>query len=387
MHAPLLSAIRTANDPYPVEDERAHRVGHRGAVVARPRTVPLRHRVDQAEQQPGGQRRVDVHAQVAVSDGLLDQRRGEPVELAAAGEGLAFAWSVAVHPQQQGDERELRREHREAAPDQVLQPVHGATGKCLGRRRDAEQPVRGPAGAEPQQLLLRGDMVVDRRLRDAQRAGQVSHRGSVVAALVEQPHRGHQDRLQVVPWAPGAAGAPGLASRGYDFAHVDRSSITRRIFPVDRSSVPGSTTFACTVTPMLSFTTRTISAAAASRAPASRASADPGAASTSTVSSSSRSGRVSSSWKCGASPGTRSTISSICVGNTLTPRRMIMSSLRPLIRAIRRNGAYELPGSSRVMSRVRYLMTGIASLVSVVSTSSPGCPSGSTAPSGPTISG
>ena len=62
-------------------------------------------------------------------------------------------------------------------------------------------------------------------------------------------------------------------------------------------------------------------------------------------------------------------------------------SLRPVILAMRRI-ARALGGSSRVRSRVRYRMTGIASLVSVVNTSSPSAPSGSTAPvKGSMISG
>ena len=48
----------------------------------------------------------------------------------------------------------------------------------------------------------------------------------------------------------------------------------------------------------------------------------------------------------------RSTISSICVGNTLTPRMISMSSLRPTILPMRRNER-EVGGSRRVRSRVR----------------------------------
>ena len=44
--------------------------------------------------------------------------------------------------------------------------------------------------------------------------------------------------------------------------------------------------------------------------------------------------------------------SSTWVGNRLTPRRMIMSSVRPVIFCIRRM-VRAVPGSSRVRSRVR----------------------------------
>ncbi len=57
-----------------------------------------------------------------------------------------------------------------------------------------------------------------------------------------------------------------------------------------------------------------------------------------------------------------------------------MSSLRPVILAMRRNAGRAVPGSSRVRSRVRYRMIGSACLLSEVSTSSPGSPSGSTSP-------
>ena len=64
-----------------------------------------------------------------------------------------------------------------------------------------------------------------------------------------------------------------------------------------------------------------------------------------------------------------------------------MSSVRPEMRS-RRRMVRAVPGKSRVMSRVRYRITGKACLVSEVSTNSPNSPSGSTAPeSGSMISG
>ena len=71
--------------------------------------------------------------------------------------------------------------------------------------------------------------------------------------------------------------------------------------------------------------------------------------------------------------------SSIWVGNRLTPRRMIMSSVRPVTFCIRRM-VRAVPGSRRVRSRVRYRMIGMACLVSEVKTSSPSSPSGSASP-------
>ena len=65
----------------------------------------------------------------------------------------------------------------------------------------------------------------------------------------------------------------------------------------------------------------------------------PARRSTRTVSSSSRPARLSTHWKCGDSAGVRRISSSIWVGNRFTPRRMIMSSVRPVIFSIRRIGA------------------------------------------------
>ena len=69
---------------------------------------------------------------------------------------------------------------------------------------------------------------------------------------------------------------------------------------------------------------------------------------------------------------------SIWLGNTLTPRMMSMSSVRPVTRSMRRNVRPQAhsPGTMREMSRVRYRMTGMPSLVSVVKTTSPVSPSG-----------
>ena len=58
--------------------------------------------------------------------------------------------------------------------------------------------------------------------------------------------------------------------------------------------------------------------------------------STRTVISSSVPVRLSTHWKCGDSAGTASSSSSIWVGNRFTPRRMIMSSVRPVTFSIRR---------------------------------------------------
>ena len=84
------------------------------------------------------------------------------------------------------------------------------------------------------------------------------------------------------------------------------------------------------------------------RDPARLAPASAGGGSTRTVSSTIRPGWVSTHWKYGDSRGSASTCSSICVGKTLTPRTIIMSSVRPVILSIRRidgrSGARQQPG-------------------------------------------
>ncbi len=103
-----------------------------------------------------------------------------------------------------------------------------------------------------------------------------------------------------------------------------------------------------TETPIPSFTAAAISRAAAAR----RSGGVSARASARTVRASMRPSRVRRSWKCGARPAVRRTISSICVGKRLTPRRITMSSLRPVTFSMRRN-VRAVPGSRRVKSRVR----------------------------------
>lgn len=127
-----------------------------------------------------------------------------------------------------------------------------------------------------------------------------------------------------------------------------RVSTMRRILPTERSTVSGSTTSMSTVTPIsfLILARRSAPTAVAdSRTDSARRS-------TSTVIESILPSRVSTHWKWGDSCSVRKINSSICVGNRLTPRRMIMSSVRPVIFSIRRI-VRAVPGSSRVRSRVR----------------------------------
>ena len=75
--------------------------------------------------------------------------------------------------------------HPHAAADQEFQPLDRGRIECARLVGDGEQPVQRAVERTPQQLLLARHVVVDRRLRDAQAAGEVLHAGAVVAALVE----------------------------------------------------------------------------------------------------------------------------------------------------------------------------------------------------------
>ena len=109
-----------------------------------------------------------------------------------------------------------------------------------------------------------------------------------------------------------------------------------------------STTSTATVTPMDALILRVSSPWAASAS----AGVVPSRRSTRTVRVSRLPLRSRWHWKWGESAGRPSTISSIWVGKRFTPRRMIMSSVRPVIFSIRRM-LRAVPGSNRVRSRVR----------------------------------
>ena len=156
----------------------------------------------------------DVGAQRALVDGLLDQR-GEPrVDLTAAPQRGELDLAVAPHPQQQGDRRLVLDQHLDAAVHRLPQPfVCRAAGDVAARLLDdLGQPVEGLVEGEGEQVGLARDVVVDRRLAEAELAGQVAHAGAVVALLVEQLDRAAQHRLLVVAGTPPARGAPSAGS-------------------------------------------------------------------------------------------------------------------------------------------------------------------------------
>jgi hypothetical protein len=141
----------------------------------------------------------------------LQQFRHPVVELAPPLQGPPLGVRVAAHPQQQRHVRQFGDEHLDHAPYDVLQAPGGGPHARVLLVEDPEEPVQRPADGQAQQLLLAGDVVVDRRLGDARRPGEVLHGGAVVAALVEHLDGDLEQRLRGVRVALG--GGHGVPSR------------------------------------------------------------------------------------------------------------------------------------------------------------------------------
>ncbi len=182
------------------------------AARATGRPVPLDDGVDQAEQQPRGDHRVGVGPDVAVAHRLRHQFGDKPVEGAPLVERGPLDVGVAAHAQQQGDVGRLGFEHLDAAPDEVLQSLDGGRGERPRPVRHHGQAGQGPVQGQPEQFLLARDVVIDRRLRDAEPGRQVTHARAVVTALVEQldGHGQHGSQVVAGPSAP----RPGGRSNG-----------------------------------------------------------------------------------------------------------------------------------------------------------------------------
>ena len=133
-----------------------------------------------------------------------------------------------------------------------------------------------------------------------------------------------------------------------------RRSITRFALPCERSIVPGATTRTVRRHTDIGLDQMLGPAARASARSSDRRAADSGRVSTRTSSSSSAPSRASPPARSAARAAPRAaSTASIWVGNTLTPRMISMSSLRPLIALDAAAWSAPCPGSSRVRSRVR----------------------------------
>src|SRR5690606_10470056 len=98
----------------------------------------------------------------------------------------------------------------------------------------AESAVEG----ELEQVLLARDVVVDRRLGDAEVLGEHAHRGRVVAVPVEHLDRDEEDRLLIVV-VPGCLGRH-RRIRHELYAFLTRSAGTVRLCPRNSATTPSA---------------------------------------------------------------------------------------------------------------------------------------------------
>ena len=164
---------------------------------------PLHHGVHQAREQAGGERRLHARPHLPGVDGLAHERGDLRVERPAPVERPSLGLGVAAHPQQQRDVRQVVDEHGDLAADDVAQPRERGAGDRGRLVEDREQPVERPLQRRPQQRLLAGEVVVERRLRDARGAREVLHGRGVVPAGDELAHRHLQQRARAVARPPG----------------------------------------------------------------------------------------------------------------------------------------------------------------------------------------
>ena len=180
---------------------------------------PLGHRVHHPEEQAAGHERVEVAPDGTGVGGLADHLGQPVVDLAAAGEGVLLGRGVAPHAQEQGDGRKVPDEHDDA-------PAQGRAQALLGRVGGGglDRVERGGELAERlvqrslEEVLLARHVVVDRRLGEAELAGEVAHAGGVVALAVEELDRDPEDGLLVVA-RPAAARRPTSSAPGSPTLH------------------------------------------------------------------------------------------------------------------------------------------------------------------------
>ncbi len=183
---------------------------------------------------------------VAIGDRLGDEAGNELIELAPPLQCPPLDVRAAVHAHQQRDVWQPIAEHVDAAADELLESIDGASTGCRDVISDGEQAVESPIEGEPEQLLLAGDVVVDRRLADAEAAGHVLHPRAVVAAFVEHLDRPVEDGLEVVAGPP-ATSCPeplgvvdrhqGVRPSGIERLWPRNSAITVRSPPSSRYTV------------------------------------------------------------------------------------------------------------------------------------------------------
>nr|BFF08827.1 hypothetical protein GCM10025699_01300 [Microbacterium flavescens] len=122
------------------------------------------------------------------------------VEGASAFERGTLDVAVPAHPQQQGDVGEPVDEHAHGAAEHRVETLgRGSDGRAR-LVEHALQPAQRLVEGEREQLLLRIEVVVQRRLGQAEARREIGDRGGVVALFVEE---GDSDRQHLRPVIPG----------------------------------------------------------------------------------------------------------------------------------------------------------------------------------------
>ena len=131
---------------------------------------------------------VEVGAELARLDAVAEQvPHALLVASALDDEGFApLAPEVPPLAHEHGRHVELSRNHRQVRTESESDAFRGRR-----RRRDGVEGcverVGALAGDRPEQVLLRRDVVVERRLLHTERVGQVGERRALVPALGEEP--------------------------------------------------------------------------------------------------------------------------------------------------------------------------------------------------------
>jgi hypothetical protein len=130
-----------------------------------------------------------------------------------------------VHAQQQRHVGQPLDQYLDTSPDERLEPLDGAAvaRAHVGGRlfQTGQRPVEG----EPEKRVLARDVVVDRRLADADVLGEVFHARAVEPALVEQRDTALQDRFEVQP-GPAAPARERLGHRRNSLLRPRNSATT-----------------------------------------------------------------------------------------------------------------------------------------------------------------
>jgi hypothetical protein len=127
---------------------------------------------------------------------------------------------VTAQAQQQRHRRQFGDEHVYGAVDDVAEAVDGGSGAGALFVEHSFERAQGAVEGEGEQLFLRGDVVVDRGLREPESFREQPHRGGLVAVLVEGGDGDLEDAALVVPGAT----SPALVDRRHPISVASRAA-------------------------------------------------------------------------------------------------------------------------------------------------------------------